>query len=465
MNAGGLGDQLNELLTEALHEPATITDLNRLPAGASKETWSFAVETADGSTRRLVLRRDRAVSAESTMLLEAALLEAAERAGVPVPRVVSSGVGGPLERPYLVTEFVDGETIPRRILRDDRFAEARAGFARQCGTILAAVHRISAEAIPGLRGGDPLAQLRRQVDQLGQSHPAFELAFRWLQGMRPVRGADGVVHGDFRNGNLIVDEKGIGAVLDWELAHRGDPIEDLGWLCVKAWRFGGSGPVGGMGSIEDLLSGYAAGGGGSVDMAALDWWVVFGTLRWGVICIAQAMTHLAGVVRSVELAAIGRRVCEVEWDLLQLLDAAEQPGDLVVADHPVRHESPIPLEESAGPPHDVPSLVQLLVAVGEFLESDVLAATEGRVRFHARVAANVVAMAAREVELGAGQAAAHAVRLERLGVANEAELAAAIRRGAFDDRMAALRQSVRATVADKLAVAHPGYTDGATGER
>ena len=290
---------------------------------------------------------------------------------------------------------MDGETIPRRILRDDRFAKARAGFARQCGTILAAVHRIPAEAIPDLRSGDQLAQLRRQVDQLGQPHPAFELAFRWLEGARPIGGANRVVHGDFRNGNLIVDESGIGAVLDWELAHRGDPIEDLGWLCVKAWRFGGSGPVGGMGSIEELLAGYAAGGGEPVDRTALDWWIVFGTLRWGVICIAQAMTHLVGVVRSVELAAIGRRVCEVEWDLLDLLDAAEQSEDLEHADPPVQFAPPTSLEEGARPPHDAPSLVQLLEAVGEFLESDVLAATEGRVRFHARVAANVVAMAAR----------------------------------------------------------------------
>ena len=183
---------------------------------------------------------------------------------------------------------------------------------------------------------------------------------------------------------------------------------------------------------------------------------MFGTLRWGIICIAQALTHLSGAARSVELAAIGRRVCEVESDLLDLVPwtaaGSTGPAPSGAGDHRPPAVPPRP----AGP-HDIPSPGQLLEAVAEFLASDVLASTEGRVRFHARVAANVVAMVGRELELGPGLAVAHAERLATLGVSNERELAAAIRAGAFDDRLGVVTDAVRATVADKLAVANPTY--------
>ena len=109
-------------------------------------------------------------------------------------------------------------------------------------------------------------------------------------------------------------------MLDWELTHAGNPAEDLGWLCVKAWRFGGGPPVAGLGSREELLAAYRAAGGADITLEELRWWEILGTLRWGVICLTQAWAHLSGAHRSVELAAIGRRVCEQEWDLLLLLD-------------------------------------------------------------------------------------------------------------------------------------------------
>ena len=268
----------------------------------------------------MVLRRDPPGAPSSGVRLEAALLAAAARADVPVPEVVASGDDDAgLAASFVVMDFVEGETIPRRILRDARLESARAGLAAQCGRTLAALHRIPIADVPGLPGGDPLEALRAVLDRLGQPHPTFELAFRWLGETRPARGAPVVVHGDFRNGNLIVGPDGLRAVLDWELAHTGDPLEDLGWLCVKAWRFGAPLRVGGFGSTEQLVDAYQAASGRTVDPGALRWWEVLGTLRWGIICIVQAVTHTSGAVRSVELAAIGRRVCEVEWDLLELL--------------------------------------------------------------------------------------------------------------------------------------------------
>jgi aminoglycoside phosphotransferase (APT) family kinase protein len=219
---------------------------------------------------------------------------------------------------------IDGETIPRKILRDDEYASARPLLAAQCGEILARLHTLPADAVAGLEDIDQLEQWRAVLDSVRQPHPAFELAFRWLERNRPpAPSGPTVVHGDFRNGNLIVGPEGVRAVLDWELAHAGDPLEDLGWLCVKSWRFGIDLPVGGFGTYDDLVDAYETAGGPNVNRDALLWWEVLGTLKWGIMCILQTTAHVSRMVRSVELAAIGRRVCEVEWDLLEILPGAD----------------------------------------------------------------------------------------------------------------------------------------------
>jgi aminoglycoside phosphotransferase (APT) family kinase protein len=296
---------------------AAVTDLRRLSGGASRETWAFS---AGG--RRLILQRDRpgAVRTGGGMASEAQLLPAAAAAGVPVAPLIASGDGDSvLGAPFLVLGHVDGETIPRKLLRDDEFAVVRPTLAAACGRILAGIHRIPVDAVTGLEGQDQLEQFRGILDLLGDPHPAFELGFRWLERNQPASQRITIVHGDFRNGNLIIDANGINAVVDWELAHIGDPIEDLGWLCVKAWRFGSALPVGGFGEREELCAAYEDAGGGAVDPEALRWWELMGTLKWGVMCIIQARSHLDGMSRSVELATIGRRVCENEHDVLELI--------------------------------------------------------------------------------------------------------------------------------------------------
>jgi aminoglycoside phosphotransferase (APT) family kinase protein len=305
-----------------------VRGLRRLSGGASRETWAF---DADG--RPLILQRARPGGvASGPMATEAALLRAARAVGVPVPGVVLSGSevdgeggkdgdAGLLGRSWMVVERIEGETIPRKILRDPEFASARPLLTPQCGRALAAVHRIDSGSVSGLDPTDQFERFRELIDAMTEPHPAFELGFRWLDRNRPPARADTVVHGDFRNGNLVVGPDGLRAVLDWELAHLGDPLEDLGWLCVRAWRFGASPRVGGFGDVDELVAAYeaASGSAGAVDREALAWWEAMGTLKWGVMCMLQAATHLSGTVRSVELAAIGRRVCEVEHDLLLLL--------------------------------------------------------------------------------------------------------------------------------------------------
>ena len=199
-------------------------------------------------------------------------------------------------------------------------------------------------------------------------------------------------------------------MLDWELGHAGSPAEDLGWLCVKAWRFGVEPAVAGIGSREELLAAYRSAGGADIGLAELRWWEILGTLRWGVICLSQAQAHLSGAHRSVELAAIGRRVSEQEWDLLLLLD----PDAAAAA--AARRPRPSGAAAASPAPYGRPTASELLEAVREYLTDSVLPGTSGQLAFHARVAANALAIVARENELGvvtpgADLAAAVAARL------------------------------------------------------
>lgn len=309
--------------------PVAVEDLRRLSGGASRETWAFTLRRPDGSPEELILRRDPpggggpgtlAGGVGSGMAREARAIRAAAEAGVPVPRVVTVGDDpAVLGSAFMVMERVEGETIPRRILREPALARARGALAAECGRALARLHSVPAAAVPGLDGGDQLVRYREVLDAVEVVSPTFELAFRWLEERRPAPAPPVLVHGDFRNGNLMVGPGGLAAVLDWELAHGGDGTEDLAWLCVRSWRFGSPLPVGGFGTVEDLLAAYEGAGGRPVDRESLRWWEVFGNLRWGIICGVQVAAHTSGARRSVELAAIGRRICEVEWDLLGLL--------------------------------------------------------------------------------------------------------------------------------------------------
>lgn len=303
-----LSDHLSALLGGA-----EVDDLIRLSGGASRETWRFR---ADGVDR--IVQRQRAGD-ERDMMVEAAVLAAAAAADVPVPALLCAdrGAGGTAS---MIVEAIDGETIARKIQRDDEFADARPRLAGHFGAALAAVHRIDIEAVPGLEQQDQIARYTEVMDELGQPHPMLELVRRWLIDQRPPMGEPCVVHGDFRLGNLIIGPDGLRAVIDWELAHIGDPMEDLGWLCVKAWRFGQAPPVAGLGDHDELFLAYEAAGGRSVDADAVLWWEVLGTWKWAIMCIGQAETHLSGAARSHELAAIGRRVCENEHDLFLALE-------------------------------------------------------------------------------------------------------------------------------------------------
>jgi aminoglycoside phosphotransferase (APT) family kinase protein len=304
-----------------------VTGAIRLSGGASQGTWSFDIVHPDGHIGAILRRAPQGYGAAPTraagLNAEAVLMQRAYDAGVPSPLVLhvlrpqdELGAGFVMAR-------VEGETIPRKILRDEQFAQARPKLARQLGGVLARIHGLNLSQLPELRGmtaAKEIAELERDYHHFNWPRPVFELALRWLRDHDPGPSQEvTLVHGDFRHGNLIIGPEGLRAVLDWELAHTGDPMEDLGWICVNSWRFGEiDRPVGGFGSREELFAGYESAG-CRVDPDRVMFWEVMGTLRWGVMCCGMMQRFRVGPEHSVERAMIGRRSSETEIDLLRLL--------------------------------------------------------------------------------------------------------------------------------------------------
>jgi len=301
----------------------------RLSGGASQETWAFDLIIGDDARGLILRRRPDGMTPDPGRTVglsaEAALIRAAGAAGAPVPAVVhvcrpEDGLG----EAYVMAR-VEGETLGRRIVRDAAFAAVRPGLAHRCGAVLAAIHSVPTADLPAIPRSDAAAELDRYeaiYRQSGAERPIFELALKRLRRHLPQPVEPRLVHGDFRNGNLMIHpERGLAAVLDWELAHVGDPAADLGWLCVNSWRFGGDAPVGGFGHYDDLLAGYVSAGGEPISLERVRFWQTLGSLKWGVMCLIMYQAYATGVDPSVERAMIGRRVSETEIDLMNLLGA------------------------------------------------------------------------------------------------------------------------------------------------
>ena len=335
MNPADLTARLTPFLEQETGSRVSLGDVRSMTGGATREAWrldaTFDAPGGGRETRKLVLLIIRPGGARGFSARdEFDLLRALVDAGAPVPRPAFAGEAA-LGRPFYLMERVDGEAIGRRIVKDDRFAAARRVLPRQLARALAAIHRVPIDGgklrfLPGPRPGEPV--IAGEVDRLEElyrqvavdPHPAFELALRWLRAHLPPEGDLTLVHGDFRIGNVMVGEDGLRAVLDWELAHRGDPIEDIGWMCVRSWRFGADHrPLGGIGEREEFFAAYEEASGRRVDPEAARFWEIYGNLRWGVFTLVQVRTFLENLSPSVELASIGRRAAETEWELLNLM--------------------------------------------------------------------------------------------------------------------------------------------------
>jgi aminoglycoside phosphotransferase (APT) family kinase protein len=317
---------LEALVARALGSAVAVADVRQLSGGASSAT--FLVETDAG---RFIFQRD-AASGEggrgTSRATQAAVQMRAAALGVPVAAVLATTVATDDLGDGVLSAFVEGEALAPKWLRLPEYAAARAALTGQCAHALARLHAAPAShwADLPLRGGsgaELLAEMFEWYRRIGVDVPAFDLAFAWLKPRMPTGPATALVHGDFRSGNILVDDGGLAAAIDWELTHLSVPAEDLGWLCVQAWRFGQwQLPVGGFGTREALIAAYREAG-GTIDPADIHLWEVYGNLKWGMSCLQLADDHVSGRVPSVERAAIGRRVSEVAADLTHLLAFGE----------------------------------------------------------------------------------------------------------------------------------------------
>jgi aminoglycoside phosphotransferase (APT) family kinase protein len=316
------GPALQALLARALGAPAIVRSVQQLSGGASSATW-----LVESDTGRFIFQRSAAEAEDERTVPRAVQAQVQMRAaalGVPVAPVLATTEPADDLGDGVLTAFVDGEALAPRWLKLPDYAKAREGLTTQCAQALARLHGAPAShwadlPLNGGSGAELLDDMFRWYRRIGVDVPAFDLAFAWLKPRMPTQPPTCLAHGDFRAGNLLIAPHGLAAVIDWELTHLSVPAEDLGWLCVQAWRFGQwQLPVGGFGTREALLAAYI-GAGGHVDPQELHVWEVYGNLKWGMSCLQLADDHVSGRVPSVERAAIGRRVSEVAADLTHLL--------------------------------------------------------------------------------------------------------------------------------------------------
>jgi aminoglycoside phosphotransferase (APT) family kinase protein len=329
MDKEHLKERLESAFQRRQGQNASVSGLTPLSAGASAATWRFELDR-EGASVPLIAQfftGEHQFAASIDKRTQGLVQQCAFEAGIPTPRIEiifdgEDGIGD-----GFVTEFREGETLGHRIVRDDKFESARSRMTGQCARILAAIHGMDTRDLPALPDQEPGAMIDTLFathTSYGQRIPTFDLAFQWLADRAAFEKGRKLIHGDFRNGNFIVSESGIDTVLDWEVAHLGDPHEDLGWLCMNAWRFGRiDKPVGGFGDRSQLYADYEAASGTAVDADRVRFWEVYSTLKWGVVCQWFASQYLSGEVRTLERAAIGRRVSETELDLLDLIEGVE----------------------------------------------------------------------------------------------------------------------------------------------
>ena len=435
---------------------AQLIDVQQLTAGASQQTFRISVRHREGHEAKYALRRaqpglERSSYGQVSPSVEAELLELASSAHVPVPKVIESlhstdGLGDG----YLM-EWLQGETMGQRIVKLPELQSARENLAFECGQALARIHAIEVpnqlqEVLHSVSPEELVRETWEAYITLETPQPMIDFTAQWLLRNLPAPSDSTLVHGDFRNGNLMVAEQGITAVLDWELCHLGDPMRDLGWLCVNSWRFGRRDlPVGGFGTVDELVAGYEAQAGNCIDRDALHFWEVFGSFWWSVTTLGMAQTWRTGETPSVERPVIGRRSSEGQMDCVHLLI----PGDI---------DSALLQRQQT----ELPTSAELVNSVRTHLKTSVLERLDGADKFLLRVAMNSLAIAERELQLTPTLESEELSRL--MALVGEGELAElrwrlvhALRSGEFPND-SCLYEHLRLSVAGRLSIDQPTYS-------
>jgi aminoglycoside phosphotransferase (APT) family kinase protein len=454
-----------EKLTQILHRSfpgfQSLVSCDRLSGGASQETYRIVIIGASGE-QKLAMRRqaggvfDHGDPHRCGLKVEAQLMQAAKTVDVPVPEIFhvltrEDGIGD-----GFIMQWLDGETLGRRIVKSPELSSVRPQLADMFGEAAARIHSIDLQAT-GLADKLPTLSPEQYVNQTWNHYkavdtpqPMIDYVGTWLIDHLPANYEPSLVHNDFRNGNIMVDDRGIVAVLDWELAHIGDPIRDLGWLCTNSWRFGKSElAAGGVGTREDLIAGHERVSGKRVDPEQLRFWEVFGSFWWGVFCLGMATMSRQGIDKSIERAVIGRRTSECQVDCANLL----MPGPVELVSN-----------RDAAPDLEIPQAGELLQDVEELLHGPLMEETRGRTNFMARVAGNAVAIVRRELDLGAESKRRELDRLRQLLDCQEdlnecrRKLVDGLRDRTIPLDTPGLTDHLRNSVVNQLAIDQPQYS-------
>lgn len=448
-----LKDRLAEICRRVIGHGGTVESLRRLTGGASQQIWSFEYGGVP-----LILRRsdgDDSVSTSQGLLgseQEATLIDCLHAKGVMVPRVYTllcpeDGIGT-----GFVMSRIQGEALPARLLKDDIYKPALDVFVSDCARELARIHNAGSVTInPPLPVRTPAERVRQllEIYKMQDSPNAIlAAALKWLRDHIPKSHAMTLVHGDFRMGNLLLEPTGISAVLDWELAHIGDPVFDLAYLCAPCWRFGRyDKPVGGVGHIEELLEAYEAASGTGVDRAHFDFWLVYSSTWWALTCRVMLGAWRNHEVRTLERAVIGTRVSENEIDLLLLLESLCGLESEAPIDWPADT-----MTDGAGATHTN----ELAIALGEWVDAELKPRFEGRDLFQARVAGNALGILERRTRLGPVYKGQKVRRLDALGLSN-AELTAKLLDGRLGLSSPGILQHLRLTATEHVLIDQPRY--------
>ena len=327
--------QIKEYLSDKDSKFNSISNIEKLPGGSSNETWVINYNKKE----KIILRRHHAGLNDKDNLyqplsleIEASVMEMAYNNNIPVPNIIYKLNNETILGEGFFMDFVEGMSLGNKIVQNNELHELNPNLAFQCGDILAKIHSIPYSQIKNLTtsmASDELAKYQGVYRDFALNIPVFNVAFKWLENHLPQNNDNKcLIHGDFRNGNILVSpKKGITSILDWELLHLGDIHEDLAWICVNSWRFGKINlPVGGFGKRIDFYNAYEKVSGKVLNKNSLKFWEVMGSLKWGIMCLKMYNIYNSGYDRSVDRASIARRVSETEIDLLRLI-TKEQDND------------------------------------------------------------------------------------------------------------------------------------------
>jgi len=313
----------------------TISNIQRIPGGASRETWSFDARWREGGRdeeRAFVVRRDPGASVlETERDVEFGVYRALAGTGVPVPPVYWLETDPRwLERPFFVMAHLAGETDPRLLML--AAPEVRAELGCQAVQILARIHNLDWRSL-GLDflGVPPspshCADLEidkweaiLEKDRL-EPHPILSMGLRWLRHHKPVSRKVTLVHADYRTGNFLYDQRSVLGILDWEMVHLGDPMEDVGWFCVRMWRWAGDEKVGGLLDRDDFYHLYEEHSGIPVDREAAHFWEVLGNIKLAVIFVTGVRSYCEGRSSDIMLALTSRLKPGIEEEIAALIGA------------------------------------------------------------------------------------------------------------------------------------------------